>query len=145
MRYVKGFNESLNRVELKEFCEMYLSYLLDTEHFNIEVLMSSKDISTIFFRNNPEGNTFGGDRIFKWSDISQEYIPFLKMLDKNYYIESIYTYQYGKSSKDTGLFSHTLRSIERLSDETKMKSIEISVSRKVSFLQRARSFFKNKK
>lgn len=143
MKHLKLFNESLNRNELKEFCEMYLSYLLDRPHFNMDVLTSTKDISTIIINDNPDGNTFSGDKVFNWSDVSDEFIPFLKMLEKNYNIESIYLFIYGKSFKETGLFRHSVKSVGKLSGDTKLKSIEISVSNKnSSFLQKAKSFFK---
>jgi hypothetical protein len=142
MKHLKRINESfLDRSELREFCEMYLSYLLDTESFNIEVLPSDEGMATIILRNNPDGNTFSGDRVFNWSDIRDQYLPFLTMLDKSYSINSISTFQYGGSRKDTGVFKHTLRSIEKLSGDTKMKGIDISVSNKMSFIQRVKNFF----
>ena len=113
MKYLKSFNEALDRNELREFCEMYLAYLLDKSNFNLEVFSSTKDISIIELRDNPEGTTFGGDRIFTWLDVKDHIIPFLKMLDKSYDIETIRVFQYGKDRESTGLVSHSIRSIER--------------------------------
>ncbi len=143
MRYIKGFNESLNRVELKEFCDMYLSYLLDKPHFNLNILSSSEEISTIKINDNIDFDTFSGDKIFNWSDVSDDFIPFIEVLDKSYKIESIYIFKYGMSFRDTGLKSYSINELRNLPYDTKMKSIEISVSKKSSsFLQKAKSFFK---
>ena len=141
MKYLKSFNEALDRNELREFCEMYLAYLLDKSNFNLEVFSSTKDISIIELRDNPEGTTFSGDKIFTWSSVKDHIIPFLKMLDKSYDIETIRVFQYGKDSESTGLTSHSVRSMERLSDDTKMKWVTISVSNKKSFIQKVKSFF----
>jgi hypothetical protein len=141
MKYLKTFNESLDRNELRDFCEMYLAYLLDKSNFNLEVFSSTKDISIIELRDNPEGTTFSGDKIFTWSDVKDHIIPFLKMLDKSYDIETIRIFQYGKDRESTGLVSHSVRSMERLSDDTKMKWVTISVSNKKSFIQKVKSFF----
>jgi len=141
MKYLKSFNESLDRNELRDFCEMYLAYLLDKSNFNLEVFSSTKDISIIELRDNPEGTTFSGDKIFTWLDVKDHIIPFLKMLDKSYDIETIRVFQYGKDSESTGLASHSIRSIERLPDDTKMKWITTSVSNKKSFIQKVKSFF----
>jgi hypothetical protein len=141
MKYLKSFNESLDRNELRDFCEMYLAYLLDKSNFNLEVFSSTKDISIIELRDNPEGTTFSGDKIFTWSSVKDHIIPFLKMLDKSYDIETIRVFQYGKDSESTGLVSHSVRSMERLSDDTKMKWVTISVSNKKSFIQKVKSFF----
>jgi hypothetical protein len=141
MKYLKPFNESLDRNELREFCEMYLAYLLDQSNFNLEVFSSTKDISIIELRDNPEGTTFSGDNIFTWSSVKDHIIPFLKMLDKSYDIETIRVFQYGKNRFDTGLMSHSVRSMERLPDDTKMKWITASVSNKKSFIQKVKSFF----
>ena len=147
MKYLKSFNEALDRNELREFCEMYLAYLLDKSNFNLDVFPSTMDISIIELRDNPEGNTFSGDKIFTWSDVKDHIIPFLKMLDKSYDIETIRVFQYGKAKsgtldhKSTGLMSHSIRSIERLPDDTKMKWITASVSNKKSFIKKVKSFF----
>lgn len=141
MKYLKSFNESLDRNELRDFCEMYLAYLLDKSNFNLEIFSSTKDISIIELRDNPEGTTFSGDKIFTWSDVKDHIIPFLKMLDKSYDIETIRIFQYGKDRESTGLVSHSVRSVERLSDDTKMKWVTISVSNKKSFIQKVKSFF----
>lgn len=141
MKYLKSFNEALDRNELREFCEMYLAYLLDKSNFNLDVFSSTKDISIIELRDNPEGTTFSGDKIFAWLDVKDHIIPFLKMLDKSYDIETIRVFQYGKDSESTGLASHSIRSIERLPDDTKMKWITASVSNKKSFIQKVKSFF----
>jgi hypothetical protein len=131
MKYLKTFNESLDRNELREFCEMYLAYLLDKSNFNLEVLSSStKDISIIELRDSPlNAATFY--KIFTWLDIKDHIIPFLKMLDKSYDIETIRIFQYEKDRESTGLASHSIRSIERLPDDTKMKWMEIVVTPKV--------------
>jgi hypothetical protein len=144
MKYLKPFNESLDRNELRDFCEMYLAYLLDKSNFNLEVFSSTKDISIIELRDSPL-NVVTFYKIFTWLDIKDHIIPFLKMLDKSYDIETIrishLIFQYGEDRESTGLASHSIRSIERLPDDTKMKWITTSVSNKKSFIQKVKSFF----
>jgi len=36
MKHLRGFNESLNKEELQDFCETYLAYLLD-DGFEVSV------------------------------------------------------------------------------------------------------------
>jgi|APCry1669188910_1035180.scaffolds.fasta_scaffold236968_2 hypothetical protein len=80
MKYIKRFNENNNEEDLKDFCETHLAYLLDDYNFelyvddiNMESMRSLSDSGQIRIENT-EG--------FKWDDIKDYFIPFLKQLDK---------------------------------------------------------------
>lgn len=93
MRFLRKFNEAVNKKELKEFCEEYLAYLID-EGFEIEIVSEdglefvhiSKPQS--FFEVDREDETFGRRyQTFQWSEVKDQFIPFLKMLETNYNLE----------------------------------------------------------
>lgn len=79
MKHIKRFNES-NEEDLKDFCETHLAYLLDDYNFELYV----DDINDDSMRSLSDSgqirieNTEG----FKWDDIKDYFIPFLKQLDK---------------------------------------------------------------
>ena len=94
MKYLKRFNEDLvNREELKDFCEMYLAYLVD-DNIKISVvqnniLYKNKGITrepiciNIHVFMSYENN----QAIFKtWGEVKDQFIPFIQMLDNNYNI-----------------------------------------------------------
>lgn len=75
MRYIKRFNENNNEEDLQDFCETHLAYLLDDEDFTLLVDDINDDDDTGSIRlENYKG--------FKWNDIKDYFIPFLKQLDK---------------------------------------------------------------
>jgi hypothetical protein len=81
MKYLKSIFEAAGeKVELQEFCEMYLAYLID-DGFEVEVERTSgfKDTLTIVIA--PEKGTSTS-----WNDIKDKLIPFFSMLVKNYNI-----------------------------------------------------------
>jgi hypothetical protein len=79
MRYIKRFNEDNNEEDLKDFCETHLAYLLDDYNFELNVES---------FHDHTQGGIYRGqirlenDEGFKWDDIKDYFIPFLKQLDK---------------------------------------------------------------
>ena len=79
MKHLKRFNENNNEEDLKDFCETHLAYLLDD--YNFELYVDS-------FNDHTQGGIYRGQiRIennegFKWDDIKDYFIPFLKQLDK---------------------------------------------------------------
>lgn len=86
MRYLKRIFESdlynqVDDVELRDFCETYLAYLLDDTSFKIEVIDTEKWDSYIIWL----GKTLN-PRIqpFKWDEIKDYYIPFATMLYREY-------------------------------------------------------------
>jgi hypothetical protein len=100
MKYLVKFNEDLvNREELKDFCEMYLAYLVD-DNIKISVvqnniLYKNKGITREPICINIHGFmgyentflTFDNQASFKtWGEIKDHFIPFIQMLDNNYNI-----------------------------------------------------------
>jgi hypothetical protein len=77
MRFLRKFNEAVNKQELKEFCEEYLAYLMD-EGFEIEIVSEDNlEFVHIYYQ----------DKSFQWSEVKDQFIPFLKMLEINYNLE----------------------------------------------------------
>lgn len=76
MRYIKRFNENNNEEDLQDFCETHLAYLLDDEDFTLLVddINDDDDTGHSIRLENYKG--------FKWNDIKDYFIPFLKQLDK---------------------------------------------------------------
>ena len=91
MKYLKKIFETdlysqVDEVELKDFCETYLAYLLDDTSFKIEVVESPKWDSYIMWLGkilNPRIQPF------KWDDIKDYYIPFVTMLSREYDLNDI--------------------------------------------------------
>ena len=86
MRYLKRIFENdlynqVDDVELRDFCETYLAYLLDDTSFKIEVIDTEKWNSYIIWL----GKTLN-PRIqpFRWDEIKDYYIPFVTMLSREY-------------------------------------------------------------
>lgn len=81
MKYLKSIFEAAGeKVELQDFCEMYLAYLID-DGFKVEVDRTTgfKDTLTIVIK--PEKGT-----TTSWNNIKDKLIPFFSMLVKNYNI-----------------------------------------------------------
>ena len=86
MKYLKRIFENdlynqVDDVELRDFCETYLAYLLDDTSFKIEVIDTEKWDSYIIWL----GKTLN-PRIqpFRWDEIKDYYIPFVTMLSREY-------------------------------------------------------------
>ena len=75
MRFLRKFNEAVNKKELKEFCEMYLAYLID-EGFEIEIV-SEDGLEFVRIYDYQ-------DRAFQWSEVKDHFIPFLRMLELSF-------------------------------------------------------------
>jgi hypothetical protein len=94
MKYLKRFNEDLvNREELKDFCEMYLAYLVDDDiKISIvqnNILYKHKGINREPICINIHGfmGYENNQASFKtWGEIKDHFIPFIQMLDNNYNI-----------------------------------------------------------
>lgn len=89
MKYLKRIFEEVNRdeaVELKDFCEMYLAYLLDDSDWQIAITMKTmtypdKGYYDVFIRRKyvvvPDGSaiSFSFQQItVVWDDISDHFI-----------------------------------------------------------------------
>lgn len=89
MKYIKSFNESLNddeyyqvRDDIRNFAEERLVSLLD-EGFQLKIYDAvSKNVAIGFtiWLCKSERN----DVSFKWNDIKDDYIPFLKLISRQY-------------------------------------------------------------
>jgi hypothetical protein len=82
MKYLKRIFEGKQSDidELKDFCEMYLAYLMD-DGFRISVKKETPFIKTMSVSiNTPSRETTS------WNNIKDSFIPFLKMLIKDYEI-----------------------------------------------------------
>lgn len=98
MKYLKRFNESLSNdftLDLKDFCEGYLAYLLD-EGFEVDVQhMYSKDKYKHDFHLITIKKL---DKLSKWEEIKDYFIPFISVLSKEYNLGYIKFY---------GIHTHT--------------------------------------
>lgn len=86
MKYLKKFNESKLGDELEDFCKEYLAYLTDGK---FECYVNSNDINThitILDRDYNDVNFPGRGRRFYWSEIEDDFIPFLQILSERYVI-----------------------------------------------------------
>lgn len=86
MKYLKKFNESKLGDELEDFCKEYLAYLTDGK---FECYVNSNDINThitILDRDYNDINFPGKGRRFYWSEIEDDFIPFLQILSERYVI-----------------------------------------------------------
>jgi hypothetical protein len=117
MKHLRRFNEGYTQQdldELKDFCEMYLAYLID-KGFIIDIceedmtyysnvgLVSISDQNLIyqviiFEKEKPEDLhsdewDFSVDKGFSWNEIKDQYIPFLQMLSKSYKMNKITYYK----------------------------------------------------
>jgi hypothetical protein len=90
MRYLKKFNESVSKEDLQDFCESSLAYLMD-EGFTVSI-MGGDDPRTRLPRG--QFNIFlqrEAREFFKWDDVKDYYIPFLKLLSNRYDIGTFVT------------------------------------------------------
>lgn len=121
MKYLKRIFEEVNRdeaVELKDFCEMYLAYLLDDSDWQITVTMKTmtypdKGYYDVFIHRRylvlPDGSLDSVGQITRnsvfWDDISDHFIPFFKVLIDNYeLVPSV-----GRSMKDGSLVNNLVQ------------------------------------
>jgi hypothetical protein len=93
MKYLKKIFENdlyaqVDEVELKDFCETYLAYLLDDTSFKIEVIDTERSGAKSGYDSYIMwlGKTLVDRRIqaFHWNDIKDYYIPFVTMLSREY-------------------------------------------------------------
>jgi hypothetical protein len=94
MRYLKRFNEAISQEDLKDFCEMYLAYLLD-DGYALDFRESGRitQIDLVMPKyNTPNGSWApgGGGPVgwMDWDQIKDSFIPFLKMLDREYDVKN---------------------------------------------------------
>lgn len=91
MKYLKKIFESLDKDELRDFCEMNLAYLLDNPDFEIRISDTdwkkpSRFVSVILCKTYDLGST-RSERMrtnFEWGEVKDHVIPFITRLHKNY-------------------------------------------------------------
>lgn len=91
MKHLKRFDESLQpvEVELKDFCETSLAYLLD-DGYNVSLsqvkypMKKQHIIVSLGLRVANGSNNNGYFKLFDWDDVKDYYIPFLQMLVRRY-------------------------------------------------------------
>ena len=71
----QSITEAISQEEIKDFCEMYLSYLLD-DGYALDFRESGR--ITQIDLTKPSNDSFN------WDEIKDRFIPFLQMLDKQY-------------------------------------------------------------
>jgi hypothetical protein len=94
MKYLKRIFEEVNQNEyeqLKDFCEMYLAYLLDEGDWKIDIAMRTQVYPNTGYYDcmiwrRYETNADGSHSYPRatWDDISDYFIPFFKVLTDNY-------------------------------------------------------------
>lgn len=81
MKHIKVFENftSIGTKKLREFTEGYLVYLLD-EDIKIQIELGSEpDTYELYIQRFGNG--------FKWDDVKEHFIPFLKMLIREYDVD----------------------------------------------------------
>jgi len=91
MKHLKKFNENLeDRLEIKDYCEINLAYLID-EGFFIDVHSHSVGYYSITLRRSLTTNQHGvHTSYFRWDDIKDHYIPFIQRIKNTYKLSSDY-------------------------------------------------------
>jgi len=91
MKFLRKFNENLeDRLEIKDYCEMNLAYLID-EGFFIDVHSHGGAYYNITLRKSSTTNQHGvHTSYFRWDDIKDHYIPFILRIQKKYKLSSDY-------------------------------------------------------
>jgi hypothetical protein len=91
MKYIKKFNESkkVNYDDVKKFCEDHLAYLIDIGYelgWNDSQISEDVKIIDIVFMH---GFSTPRNIAFRWTEISDDFIPFLQILNKKFELLNI--------------------------------------------------------
>ncbi len=82
MRYLKRFNESLIEENIREFCEERLVAITDKGYY-VHVYEYGDGVTEISIGRGSYGDNSDN---FKWSDVKDDFIPFIEILDGEYII-----------------------------------------------------------
>jgi hypothetical protein len=95
----EGFGQNLDEPGLREFCEMYLAYLMD-EGFEVDISKIREDSITDYcrvkvYKLRKVDISYSRSEYdkFSWNSVKDQFIPFFKMLNNNYIIKTNYGYQ----------------------------------------------------
>jgi hypothetical protein len=84
MKHLRKFNESQTEeqwfLELYEFCQMHLAYLLDDGFVVYPQPSQENKAAFVWFQLENNGRQIP----FKWNDVKDHFIPFVTMLDRKY-------------------------------------------------------------
>jgi hypothetical protein len=89
MKYLKRIFESLDKDELKDFCETNLAYLLDDPDFEIRIedtdwKKPSRFVSVVLCKTVDLGSGQMMRTTFEWGEVKDHVVPFVIQLHKNY-------------------------------------------------------------
>ena len=145
MKYLKRIFEGIEQSdidELKDFCEMYLAYLMD-DGWNVTVNNWSE---SKLFEKIDEMNVYISilplQRTANWEDIKDHFIPFFSMLIKRYELVETLLRIRGVNARKFSLQKNVIKFCENsftseniLNDEVpnkqEVKKIKITVKRKI--------------
>lgn len=158
MKYLKLFNESIDKENLKDLCDMCLAYLMDDDYEYKIQEWNWLDYKVIYFDNKSIENKskywpYRNENIFKWVDIKDHFIPFLEMLSRQYRIKDVKMDVIGEYENGTNVEQRTFiesyissLTTDRLDDDTEIKNIEIFVAEKKrpkGFISKVKSLFES--
>lgn len=142
MKYLRTFNESIDNDHLTDLCDMCLVYLMDDGYEYYIKDFSWLHTRVIYFDNKNIKNKstywpYNDENIFKWSDIKDHFITFLKMLLKDYRIKEvnmdvIREYERGTNVEQKTFMESYLSTLieDRLDDDTEIKIISVVIDEK---------------
>jgi len=84
MKHLRRFNEDVSEddyKELKEFCELSFAYLLDDDKYHLYVSLRLPNEGVWINLSTSMKDSL------QWDEISNHFIPFLKILDRRYNID----------------------------------------------------------
>ena len=82
MKHIRKFKESVDNDELQEFCNNNLAYLIDDGFI---VSCTDRGFYSRVGIHKPH-------KTFNWYDVSNDIIPFMEVLSKDYIVSGIYFY-----------------------------------------------------
>jgi hypothetical protein len=98
MKYLKRIFESLDKDELRDFCEMNLAYLMDDPDFEIRIedtdwKKPSRFVSVVLCKTVDLGSGQMMRTTFEWGEVKDQFIPFVYHLKKKYNILEVYKHK----------------------------------------------------
>ena len=161
MKYLKLFNESIDKENLADLCDMCLAYLMDDDYEYKIQEWNWLDYKVIYFDNKSIENKskywpYRNENIFRWVDIKDHFIPFLEMISKDYRIKEVNMDVLRDYEKGTNIehktFMERTGSVntlikDRLDDDTEIKNISVVIDEKPKpkkgFIGKIKSLFEN--
>lgn len=101
MKHLRSFNESLKE-DLQDFCDTHLAYLLDKGFHNY--IDRERWNKYKIYHNLRFTKGYTDSKVFAWSEISDHFVPFIYMLNKNYDLDGV-TITFERDNGQTDRFS----------------------------------------